>query len=631
MCGVTGLIHLNGESASREVLQMMTDAISHRGPDGEGHWIENNVGIGHRRLSIIDPSPAGHQPMIYSNERYILSYNGELYNYKELKEELVSLGYAFKTETDTEVFLTALVHWGTDSLLKFNGMFAFALWDRKQQRLLLARDRYGVKPLYYARQGKTFSFGSEQKAITAQPRFQNNLNKPALLEYFTFQNILTNQTLLEGVSLFPAGHFGILDARSGSWKTEAYWDYHFREPDHPVDEREYTEELLRLLEQAVKRQLISDVEVGSYLSGGIDSGTITALASRQIPNLKTFTIGFDLSSASGLELAFDERSKAEEMSGQFRTEHYEMVLKAGDMERSLPRLTHHLEEPRLGQSYPNYFAAKLASKHVKVVLSGAGGDELFGGYPWRYFRGANSKNFEEYIDEYYLYWQRLASNTELRELFAPIWEEVRTVWTRDIFSDVFSTHENKLETPEDYINHSLYFEAKSFLHGLFVVEDKLSMAYGLETRVPFMDNDLVDFAMKCPVSLKLRSAMGDFPKVDENQLAEKMMAASQHRDDGKMLLRLAAKDLLPKRVRSARKQGFSAPDASWFKGESLEFVKSTLLSPGSLVGEIMDRNVVNKIVQEHLSGKRNRRLFIWSMLSLENVLMQFRGPGVVSP
>ncbi|MFZ4700107.1 MAG: asparagine synthase (glutamine-hydrolyzing), partial [Candidatus Methylumidiphilus sp.] len=407
MCGITGLINLNGAPVSPIILQKMTDAIVHRGPDGEGHWIEGNVGLGHRRLAIIDLSPAGHQPMISSNHRYVLSYNGEIYNFRELRTELEAAGYWFHSKTDSEVVLHALAHWGIAALLKFNGMFALALWDRKEKTLLLARDRYGIKPLYYARQGNIFSFGSEQKAITSTPEFNRKLNKPALLEYFTFQNIFTDQTLLEDIHIIKAGHYAILNAQSSTFSTHQYWDYRFREPDHQASKQEYLEELDRLFKQAVNRQLVSDVELGSYLSGGMDSGSITAIAAQSFPNLKTFTCGFDISSASGIELAFDERSKAEAMSARFKTEHYEMVLKAGDMERCLPQVARHLEEPRVGQSYPNYYAAKLASKFVKVVLSGSGGDELFGGYPWRYYRAANSQNFEHYIDQYYLYWQRL--------------------------------------------------------------------------------------------------------------------------------------------------------------------------------------------------------------------------------
>ena len=619
MCGITGLIHLNGDAVSPVILKKMTDVIAHRGPDGEGHWIEGNVGMGHRRLAIIDLSPAGHQPMITADHRYVLSYNGEIYNYREIRSELEALGYWFRSQTDSEVVLNALAHWGKDALIKFNGMFGLALWDRKEQTLLLARDRYGIKPLYYARQGHTFAFGSEQKAITAQPTFKRDLNKPALLEYFTFQNIFTDQTLLKDVHLLPAGHYALLHAPTGKCTQHQYWDYRFREPDQKASQQEYVEELDRLFKQAVNRQLVGDVEMGAYLSGGMDSGSITAIAAQQFPYLKTFTCGFDLSSASGIELGFDERTKAEAMSARFKTEHYEMVLKAGDMELCLPKLAWHLEEPRVGQSYPNFYAAKLASKFVKVVLSGSGGDELFGGYPWRYYRGANSQSFEHYIDEYYLYWQRLASNSQLKQMFAPIWGDVDQVWTRDIFRDVFATHENELQRPEDYINHSLYFEAKTFLHGLFVVEDKLSMAHGLESRVPFMDNDLVDFAMQCPVGLKLNN-LTEVLRLNENEPGNKSGRYFQKTNDGKQVLRDVMTRYIPDEITKAEKQGFSSPDASWFKGESMEFVKRKLVAGNSRIFDYLDVDTVRMLVNQHLHGKENRRLLIWSLLNVEEML-----------
>ena len=465
MCGIAGIIHLDGASVAPPILQRMTDAIAHRGPDGEGHWIEGNVGLGHRRLAIIDLSPAGHQPMVSMDHRYVFSYNGEVYNFKELRSELEAAGFWFRSKTDSEVVLYALVHWGTDALLRFNGMFALSLWDRKERTLLLARDRYGIKPLYVSHQGNTFSFGSEQKAILSQSSFNRQLDKSALLEYFTFQNIFTDRTLLEDVQLLPAGHHAVLDLKQQrpSLKRTCYWDYRFREPDHRATDNEYREELDRLFKQAVNRQLVTDVELGSYLSGGIDSGSITAIAAKSFPYLKTFTCGFDLSSASGIELGFDERTRAEAMSARFKTEHYEMVLKAGDMERCMPKLAWHLEEPRVGQSYPNYYAAKLARAFVKVVLSGAGGDELFGGYPWRYYRATVNQDFEHYIDQYYDFWQRMVPNKMLARVFAPVWGDVKDVNTRDIFRDVFRTHDNDLKRPEDYINHSLYFEAKTLM------------------------------------------------------------------------------------------------------------------------------------------------------------------------
>lgn len=622
MCGVAGLLHLDNSPVSPVVLRRMTDAIAHRGPDGEGHWIDGNVGIGHRRLAIIDLSPAGHQPMASADNRYILSYNGEVYNYRELRLELEAKGYWFRSKTDSEVVLNALIEWGPKGLSRFNGMFALALWDTKEKTLLLARDRYGIKPMYFARQADTFSFASEQKAILALPMFEQRMNKAALLEYFTFQNNFTSQTLVEDIQILPQGHYATLDLKKSGPQLQSvqYWDFDFREPvGARVDDQEYREELDRLFQQAVNRQLVSDVELGVYLSGGMDSGSITAVAAKSFPYLKTFTCGFDLSSASGIELAFDERAKAESMSAHFKTEHYEMVLKAGDMERVLPTLTRHLEEPRVGQSYPNFYAAQLASKFVKVVLSGAGGDELFGGYPWRYYRAAVNGNFEDYVDKYYQYWQRLLSAEQIKNVFAPIWKDVSHISTRDIFRDVFKNKEN-LKTPEDYINNSLYFEAKTFLHGLLVVEDKLSMAHGLESRVPFLDNDLVDFAMRCPVGLKLNN-LQEVVRINENE-GNKQGKFFQKTRDGKQILRDVMKRHIPEDVTRAEKQGFSAPDASWFKGESIEFVKRTLLDSNANIYDFMERSAVKSLVQDHLTGSQNRRLLIWSLLNVEEWIKQ---------
>jgi len=616
MCGVAGFINFNQEPASPALLKRMTDAVAHRGPDGEGQWTQGGVAIGHRRLSVIDLSPLGRQPMKTADGRFILSYNGEVYNFKEIRAQLEGQGIHFRSQTDSEVVLQALAKWGSAALHMFNGMFALAFWDTEEERLLLARDRYGIKPMYFARQGDRFWFASEQKAIVADSTFRRDLNLPALLEYMTFQNILTDQTLLQDISLLPAGHYMTVSKKSHAIERHLYWDFHFEEPSKPSDSREYEEELERLFRQAVRRQLVSDVEVGAYLSGGVDSGSITAIASREIPNLKSFTVGFDLSSASGIELAFDERSKAEAMSALFQTEHYEMVLKAGDMERCLSDLVWAIEEPRVGQSYPNFYAAKLASRFVKVVMSGAGGDELFGGYPWRYYRGANSNNFEEFVDSYYLYWQRLADNSELRELFSPVWADVEHVWTRDIFRDVFHNHSNKLESPADYINHSMYFEAKTFLHGLLVVEDKLSMAHGLETRLPFLDNDLVDFAMVLPVASKLKN-LSRVVSVNENDLSTKSLYSHKKSNDGKQILRDVMGTYVPEGVARMEKQGFSSPDASWFRGQSVGFVKAILGDPNAAIKSWLEKTSVARLVSEHAEGLINRRLLVWSFIVLE--------------
>jgi len=623
MCGITGILHFHGEPASPVILRRMTDAIAHRGPDGEGHYVDGSLGLGHRRLAIIDLSPAGHQPMQTPDGRYVISYNGEVYNFRELRTELESFGYRFRSQTDSEVVLQALSHWGLTALRKFNGMFALALWDRQERSLLLARDRYGIKPLYWTQCGSTLLFGSEVKAMLAHPALSAEMDREALFEYLTFQNFFTERTLFKGVSLLPAGTWLKVSA-DGKLTRQRYWDYEFVEPESPRDIGEYEEELDRLFNQAVNRQLVSDVPVGSYLSGGIDSGSITAIAAKQINNLRSFTVGFDLNSASGLEMGFDERGTAEYMSYLFKTEHYEMVLKAGDMERCMKRLVWHLEEPRVGQSYPNFYAAQLTSKFGKVVLAGTGGDELFGGYPWRYYRAVVNDDFEHYIDKYYGFWQRLIPNNKIRDVFAPIWDEVGHVCTRDIFRDVFAHHADRLTRPEDYINHSLYFEAKTFLHGLLVMEDKLSMAHSLETRVPFLDNDLVDFATRLPVCMKLGN-LGEVVRINENEPGPKTTKFFDKTRDGKLILRRVMQRHVPDKITDAVKQGFSAPDASWFRGESIDYVRDVICIPHARIFDYFDRGATLGLVDEHLQGSNNHRLLIWSLLNLEQWLLAFTG------
>jgi asparagine synthase (glutamine-hydrolysing) len=332
MCGIAGIAHLDGEPVSPVALKRMADAIAHRGPDGEGVYVDGALGLAHRRLAIIDLSPAAHQPMATEDGRFVISYNGEVYNFAELRIELESLGHRFRSRTDSEVVLKAFAAWGQKALERFNGMFALALWDRERKELLLARDRYGIKPLYYTRIGDKFLFGSEIKAILANGEYRTEIDLEGLLEYFTFQNFFTDRTLFKGVRLLPAGSalkVSLPDRSVGA--AVRFWDFAFAEPERALTPQEYEEELDRLIRQAVNRQLVSDVDVGAYLSGGMDSGSITALAAKQLPYIKSFTCGFDLNSASGVELGYDERGPAEYMSYLFKTEHYEMVLKAGDM------------------------------------------------------------------------------------------------------------------------------------------------------------------------------------------------------------------------------------------------------------------------------------------------------------
>ena len=624
MCGIAGVFRTDGRPVSRAVLRRMTDALAHRGPDGEGFYADASLGLGHRRLAIIDLSPLAHQPMITPDRRYAITYNGEVYNFQELRAELESLGHSFRSRTDSEVVLQAYAAWGPACVERFNGMFAFAVWDRQTQELFLARDRYGIKPLYYAFVGEVLLFASEQKALLQHPELTRALDAEALCEYLTFQNLFTDRTLLEGVRTFPPGCWATVSRGASSLQPTTYWDFHFVEPSDPASDAEYLEELDRLFVQAVSRQLVGDVEVGSYLSGGLDSGSITAVAASQLPGLKTFTVGFDLHSASGLELQFDEREAAEFMSYRFATEHYERVLKAGDMARAMQPLSWHLEEPRVGQSYPNYYAAHLASRFVKVTLAGVGGDELFGGYPWRYYRAMANVDFNDYLDKYYDYWQRLTTPAELRALLAPIGARVDHVDTREIFRAVFRAHDPGSTAAEDYLNHSLYLEAKTFLHGLLVVEDKLSMAHGMESRVPFLDNDLVDFALRVPARLKLGS-LDEGIRINENEPVPKRAMLFRQPKYGKVLLRGAMERHIPAEVLAREKQGFSAPDASWFRGESIDYVRDRLYTPNARLYAYLDPAAVQGLLDQHLHGEHNRRLLVWSLLYLEHWLEQFLG------
>lgn len=623
MCGIAGICDLSGEPVSVGLLKRMTDIIAHRGPDGEGHYTDGAVGLGHRRLAIIDLSPAGHQPMANQSGDVVITYNGEIYNFQKMRIELEALGYHFHSKTDTEVVIHAYEEWGEDCVDHFNGMFAFALLDRRKQTLFLARDRYGIKPLYWYAKGGLFVFASEIKAILEHPQVSRAVSYPALNEYFAFQNIFTDLTLFEGIRLLPPGHVLTIDLRGDRIpEPRAYWDFPAGVETANMSEQESAERLYQLFIEAVTRQLVSDVPVGSYLSGGMDSGSITSVAVRHLPRLTTFTGGFDLSSATGLEFGFDERHNAEVLANLFKTEHYEVVMHAGDMEWVLPELIWHLEDLRVGQCYPNYYVARLAGKFVKVVLSGAGGDELFGGYPWRYYRGMNSSGRDQYLRRYYEFWQRLVADEDKRRLFNP--ETARQIGdhsTFQVFHDVFARWPGSFNGNGDYINASLYFELKTFLHGLLVVEDKLSMAHSLETRVPFLDDELVNFAMQIPVHHKLRN-LGGTMHVDENQPGKRLLY-EKATSDGKTVLRQAMSRLIPREITERAKQGFSAPDASWFRGESIDYINRLLRDPKANIYEFLEPKYVTEILDEHCSGRVNKRLLIWSLLSFEWWLRKF--------
>jgi len=583
MCGIVGLYQKKG--IDKKILTEMTNTLAHRGPDDQGVYIHKNIGLGQRRLSILDLSSLGHQPMISHNGRYIISFNGEIYNYLDIRQDLIKLGYKFKSNSDTEVILAAFEEWGVKSLEHFNGMFAFVIFDKKKREIFAARDRLGIKPLYYWFDGEKLILASEIKAILKYPGFKVEVDPNALNEYFTFQNIYSDKTLFQGVKLLPPAHYLTYDG--SSLQSFRYWDVPMEKKE--LSPEEWEQKVLATFKKAVKRHLISDVEIGCYLSGGMDSASLASLASEDNPSIKTFTGGFDLSSATGLEAAFDERQDAEKVAKLYSSEHYEMVMHSGSMARILPKLIWHLEDLRVGMCYPNYYISALASKFVKVVLSGAAGDELFGGYPWRYNLVQDLSDPVAFDQSYYDYWSRLVKDKEKTEFFSEKFAE------KIDFTEPFKQYRQIIE-PFDHLSpveKALYFELKTFLPGLFVVEDKVSMAHSIEARVPFADQELVELALSIPYELKTNGT------------------------SGKMVLRKAMSHLLPETIINRKKQGFSPPEGSWYQDESLPYVKEILLNKKALSRGYFKPEYIEKVIDDHASGKANNRLLIWSLLSFE--------------
>lgn len=617
MCGIAGIYNLNRASVSLKQVQKMADKIAHRGPDGEGFYVHDQIGLAHRRLAIIDTSALGNQPMTSKNDEWVVVFNGCIYNFMDLKQELRSKGHSFVSRTDTEVIVEGLAAYGPSFFERLNGMFAVAAWNKKEETLYLSRDRFGIKPLYYWFNGKTLVFGSEIKAIVAHPDYKVDVDHDALNQYFTFQNVFTYNTLFKGVTMLPPANTVKISSDSTGVVHHSWWDYDFTKADNNMSFEDALDLTKSGFEKAVTRQMVSDVPVGSYLSGGMDSGSITAVASTHVDRLATFTAGFDMSEVTGVEANYDERRDAELMANYFKTEHYEQVINAGDLSWSLPRLVWHLEDLRVGMSYPNYYISRLASKFVKVCLQGTGGDELYGGYPWRYYRVFRSLNQSEFFDNYYGFWQRLVPDDDKPKLFTEdTYKKIDIANPRNVFERVF-TFNNKLEydTPEHHIENSLYFEIKTFLPGLLLVGDKLSMANGLEERFPFLDNDLVDLAQRIPVKHKLGN-LQSMKKLDENDYRDKRKVYQEF-DDGKNVLRKAMADFLPEKIVNRKKQGFSAPDESWYRGENAAYIKNLLLGKKAISSEFINPKYIEHIYKEHTEDHINHRLLLWSFMNFE--------------
>lgn len=660
MCGIAGIVSLDGAPADPRALKRMCDVLAHRGPDDAGYaffhpsrrpdgrgadWSaycdpafrhinehlpvfgrddsrsarldhEAPLALGHRRLAILDLSEMGHQPMCTADRRFWIVYNGESYNFPELRLELESKGYVFRTGTDTEVILHLWEEEGEACLQRLDGMFAFALYDREQNRLTLARDRFGVKPLYYAHVDGRIIFASEAKALFASGLVDAQLDPASLVEYCTFQNVFGERTLWRDVHILEPGcSMHVSPGRASNISRTRFHRLRDAIACEAMPEGDAASTVAEGFQSAVRRQLVSDVPVGSYLSGGMDSGSIVAVAGAEINRLHTFTGGFDLTNVNGIEQGFDERRLAERLSYLLQTEHYDVVLHAGDMPAAMERLSWHMDDPRVGMCHQNWYVAKLASRFVKVCLAGTGGDELFAGYPWRYkpaFLHHDESSFDEAL---FQSWHRLLPPDELRELFTPDLHEHLDA-PRASFDAVLADAPQKFNgspMSEHLLQRAMYFEYRTFLHGLLVTDDHISMAHSLETRVPFLDNSLASLAWRLPVHLKLRMQ------------ALKDVSAEDYIDssDGKLVLRRAMERYLPREFLYQKKQGFSPPDANWYRGPSMDYIKSILFDDRTRQRPWFNHDVVERKLHEHFEGRRNQRLLIWSLLSLEWIQRHF--------
>jgi asparagine synthase (glutamine-hydrolysing) len=600
----------------------MTGVLAHRGPDGQGLQTDGPVGLGHQRLAIIDLA-TGDQPMASPDGRLWIVFNGEIYNFRELRADLERRGgWRFRTGSDTEVILAAYAAWGTACLRRLRGMFAFALWDAERRRLLLARDRVGIKPLVYASLGDRFLFASEIKAILEDRSVPRELDWEALRDYLVFSYVPAPRTIFRAVRKLPPASYLILEPDSGRQSLHRYWDLEFR-PDHNRSTTEWAEGLRHHLEDAVRSHLVADVPVGAFLSGGMDSSTVVALMARaQARPVRTFSIGFD-------EAEFDELAWAREVARRYGTDHYEMVVKPDALE-ALPRLAWQFDEPFGDASaLPTYYVAKITREHVTVALSGDGGDENFAGYR-RYARalalhrwldvapahlgrallalgarllpdGARGQGYLTLLGAPGLerYFRMVTFQTEvtLGRLLGP---EARRHAEPALEADRFRRLAEAGRV-EDFASALQYVDIHTYLpDDILTKVDRTSMLVSLEARVPLLDHVLMEYVATMPSSLKLRDGQGKF------------------------LLKQVMADALPAGVLARRKMGFGVPLAAWFRGELQGYARNVLLSRRATERGLVARPAVERLLAEHAAGQ-DRSAAVWMLLCLEEWARKWLG------
>lgn len=621
MCGICGIIEFDEKrDADEHLLKEMCRVIGHRGPDEEGYHIEGNVGLGARRLSIIDLK-TGHQPIHNEDKNIWIVSNGEIYNYKELTQELKQLGHQFYTGSDTEVIVHAYEQYGTGCLAKLRGMFAFALWDKEKREVLLARDRLGIKPLHYALSEGRLIFASEIKSILQDKKVSRELNPAALDHFLTFSCVPAPLTIFKGIKKLLPGTF--LRCKGSNISENRHWELpYFREVNH-FSEKECEERLMQALRESLELHLRSDVPIGVLLSGGVDSSTILALATQITPKLlKSFSVGFK-------HPTFNELGYAHRVANLYHTDHYEIIVEPGAVEHLLPKMIWHFDEPFGDASaIPMYLLCQLVGKKVKVVLSGEGGDEDFAGYSWyntsriRRLYSSLPEGFKRAI--FHLTRKFCPAKREgglidgVKSLasfdFLPLkerylWrkaclteEEKNRLFTREFLKEIGekSTEKDIVMSPvgngntKDLLTFMTYLDTKIFLpDDLLTKADRMSMAHGVETRLPFLDHPLVEFAAFLPPSLKWKG------------------------QTSKYILRKTVSPLLPKEVLERKKQGLMPPLSLWLKEDLRDFCVQLLTDPRTLQRGIFKAESVMNMLSIHHGGKANLASKLWNLMVFE--------------
>jgi asparagine synthase (glutamine-hydrolysing) len=617
MCGICGVVYSNPRFVDEDVLKQMCRILYHRGPDDEGYYRDKRVGLGVRRLSIIDLS-TGRQPLSNEEGTLWIVFNGEIYNYRQLRTQLEQRGHLFSTQTDTEVIVHAYEEYGEGCLEHFNGMFSFAIWDTINQRLFLARDRLGIKPMFYWSSGHQLIFGSELKAVLQHPDVPREINLPALDQFLTLEYIPAPTTIFKGINKLLPGHFLVFQA--GQLNLKQYWEIPFREA--PTNEAVCVEILTELINEAIQSHLVSDVPVGAFLSGGIDSSTIVAFMNEATTEpVLTFSVGFE-------DKTYNELSYARAVATAFETHHHEEVL-IPDLITLVERLVCQFDEPFADFSiFPTFLVSEMAKRHVTVVLSGDGGDELFAGYEAyiaqrldRLYRLVPLRLRQEILPALigrmspqpgkkglinkakrfieggalpsslqHTRWMTFINNKDKQALYQPEFCSALNGFTAASIIENYFQRVSHM----DSLAQQQYVDIKTYLaDDILTKVDRMSMAASIEARVPLLDHRIVEFAMSLPPHLKL------------------------NRGQTKIILRKAMADRLPPEVLNKPKQGFSIPLKDWLRGP-LRPLMMELLSVDTIRRRgYFESDCVSRWISEHLAGHANHSHRLWALMVLE--------------